>query len=78
MLRFSWISKGKMAGLAFPSEPESLQQLSEQEKIKHLVSLTDDQPGGKADAVEAAGMEWHQISIPNHQVPTKDQVKKYA
>ncbi|XP_002737435.1 dual specificity protein phosphatase 23-like [Saccoglossus kowalevskii] len=69
---FSWVDKGKVAGLAFPHTAEHLHYIHEQ-GVHHLVTLTMNSPPMDTCPM----LKWHRIKMPDFTAPSMDQIYKY-
>ncbi|XP_074643024.1 dual specificity protein phosphatase 23-like [Tubulanus polymorphus] len=71
---FSWVIEGLLAALAFPSQPEHIEYLKDN-NIKHLVSLTAERIP-KVDGFP--DINWTHIPIKDFTAPTLPQVDEFV
>lgn len=70
---FSWVEKGKLAGLARPGSPDDLEWLRQQ-GIDLLISLTEDPPNPRW--VNDAGLLLLHVPVIDMEAPTQEQLDR--
>ncbi|KAM9368311.1 dual specificity protein phosphatase 23 isoform 1-T2 [Phaethornis superciliosus] len=70
---FSWVSEGRLAGLAMPREPGHYRFLLAQ-GVRHLVSLTERPPPHHGCC---PGVQLHRLRVPDFTPPTPEQIQTF-
>ncbi|XP_062488590.1 dual specificity protein phosphatase 23 [Pezoporus occidentalis] len=70
---FSWVSVGRLAGLAMPREPAHYEFLLRQ-GVRHLVSLTERDPPHHGTC---PGIRLHRLRVPDFTPPTPAQIRTF-
>ncbi|XP_061213497.1 dual specificity protein phosphatase 23 [Neopsephotus bourkii] len=70
---FSWVSMGRLAGLAMPREPAHYEFLLRQ-GVRHLVSLTERDPPHHG---AYPGIRLHRLRVPDFTAPTPAQIRTF-
>ncbi|XP_030329910.1 dual specificity protein phosphatase 23 isoform X2 [Strigops habroptila] len=70
---FSWVSVGRLAGLAMPRAPAHYEFLLRQ-GVRHLVSLTERDPPHHG---ACAGIRLHRLHVPDFTAPTPAQIRSF-
>uniref|UniRef100_A0A8B9NYI8 Dual specificity protein phosphatase 23 n=1 Tax=Apteryx owenii TaxID=8824 RepID=A0A8B9NYI8_APTOW len=70
---FSWVVRGRLAGLAMPREPGHYQFLVGQ-GVRHLVSLTERAPPHHGSCPE---LQLHRLRVADFSPPTHEQIQSF-
>ncbi|XP_064355010.1 dual specificity protein phosphatase 23 [Dromaius novaehollandiae] len=70
---FSWVARGRLAGLAMPRQPGHYQFLLGQ-GVRHLVSLTERAPPHHGSC---PGLQLHRLRVPDFSPPTHEQIQSF-
>ncbi|KAM8986256.1 dual specificity protein phosphatase 23 isoform 1-T1 [Ara ararauna] len=70
---FSWVSSGRLAGLAMPREPAHYAFLLRR-GVRHLVSLTERDPPHHGSC---PGVLLHRLRVPDFTAPTPAQIRRF-
>lgn len=73
---FSWVVEGKLAAMAWPQNKENLKYLAEDEKIKHLVTVSPEKIP-PVDQNLHLGLEWTQIPVDEFETPSVKDILKF-